>query len=58
MMIGDFLPLIRSHDEPFFQHYKRPWRRLATIHHHHQCDQKKSPNVYKSCPKMISLKNL
>ena len=20
-----------------------------------QCDQKKSPNVYKSCPKMISL---
>ena len=22
---------------------------------HHQCDQKKSPNVYKSCPKMISL---
>ena len=23
-----------------------------------QCDQKKSPNVYKSCPKMISLENL
>ena len=23
--------------------------------HLHQCDQKKLPNVYKSCPKMISL---
>ena len=23
-----------------------------------QCDQKKSPNVYKSCPKMISLEQL
>ena len=23
-----------------------------------QCDQKKSPNVYKSCPKMISLEKL
>ena len=22
-----------------------------------QCDQKKSPNVYRSCPKMISLEN-
>ena len=24
----------------------------------YQCDQKKSPNVYKSCPKMISLEKL
>ena len=24
---------------------------------HSQRDQKKSPNVYKSCPKMISVKN-
>ena len=23
-----------------------------------QCDQKKMPNVYKSCPKMISLEKL
>ena len=23
-----------------------------------QCDQKKSPNIYKSCPKMISLEKL
>ena len=23
-----------------------------------QCDQKKSPNVYKSCPKLISLEQL
>ena len=23
-----------------------------------QCDQKKSPNVYKSCPKMISVEKL
>ena len=23
-----------------------------------QCDQKKSPNVYESCPKMISLEKL
>ena len=26
---------------------------LCHIHHSDQCDQKKSPNVYKSCPKMI-----
>ena len=25
---------------------------------HKQCDQKKSPNVYKSCPKMISLEKM
>ena len=25
---------------------------------HKQCDQKKSPNIYKSCPKMISLEKL
>ena len=25
---------------------------------HSQCDQKKSPNVYKSCPKLISLEKL
>ena len=25
---------------------------------HHQCDQKKPPNVYKSCPKMIHPKNV
>ena len=25
---------------------------------HQQCDQKKLPNVYKSCPKMISLEKL
>ena len=25
--------------------------------YHHQCDQQKSPNVCKSCPKMISLEN-
>ena len=24
----------------------------------HQCDQKKSPNVYKRCPKMLSLEKL
>ena len=26
--------------------------------HSVQCDQKKSPNVHKSCPKMISLEKL
>ena len=28
---------------------------LLTCRTHRQCDQKKSPNVYKICPKMISL---
>ena len=28
---------------------------LAAAVDTYQCDQKKSPNVYKSCPKMISL---
>ena len=27
----------------------------ALFQHSYQCDQKKWPNVYKSCPKMISL---
>ena len=39
-----------------------PWYELTYISlpsfhsiNHKQCDQKKLPNVYKSCPKMISL---
>ena len=30
---------------------------ISILHKHsvHQCGQKKSPNVFKSCPKMISL---
>ena len=30
----------------------------STLTYAHQCDQKKSPKVYKSCPKMISLEKL
>ena len=31
------------------------FQNVLSSYSHLQCDQKKSPNVYKSCPKMISL---
>ena len=50
--------LFRCFTKPTYWHKKRshnlmPLAEMGLI----QCDQKKSPNVCKSCPKMISLEN-
>ena len=51
-------PKVKRETKSFASHYNS-WLAgpmlLPVYITHHQCDQKKSQSVYKSCPKMISL---
>ena len=52
---ADSVTTRKSRFPPFNEKQKSKITAIAAMLDGRQCDQKKSPNVYKSCPKRISL---